>query len=153
MTYSGYDPFFYLRKVSLCVKFYIYLQITVFSQELLQQLSAVFRGRKKSHNGWIEPSLNKIYYFLTHKYSNIVPLNKSALNKPKYWNSDKSFYWKYVSIFRMHKMELGKRHQIKQNTQNIIINPVSIYLLKVNNRNTWTRCEIRSLAPFWCLYC
>ena len=42
-------------------------------------------------------------------------------------------------------------------------NPAGIYLLKVNNRNTRTRCEIcskltiktpeRRLASFWCLYC
>ena len=42
-------------------------------------------------------------------------------------------------------------------------NPAGIYLLKVNNRNTGTRCEIcskltiktpeRRLASFWCLYC
>ena len=41
--------------------------------------------------------------------------------------------------------------------------PAGIYLLKVNNRNTRTRCEIcskltiktpeRRLASFWCLYC
>ena len=41
--------------------------------------------------------------------------------------------------------------------------PAGIYLLKVNNRNTRTRCEIcskltiktpeRPLASFWCLYC
>ena len=39
------------------------------------------------------------------------------------------------------------------------IHPVGIYLLKVNNRNTKTRCEICSkltikpMAWFWCLYC
>ena len=41
--------------------------------------------------------------------------------------------------------------------------PAGIYLLKVNNRNTRTSCEIcskltiktpeRCLASFWCLYC
>ena len=41
--------------------------------------------------------------------------------------------------------------------------PAGIYLLKVNNRNTRTKCEIcskltiktpeRRLASFWCLYC
>ena len=42
-------------------------------------------------------------------------------------------------------------------------NPVGIYMFKVNDRNTRTRCEIRSKltiktpeqhqASFWCLYC
>ena len=32
-------------------------------------------------------------------------------------------------------------------------NPGGIYFLKVNNRNTRTRCEICSMASFWCLYC
>ena len=39
-------------------------------------------------------------------------------------------------------------------------NPAGIYLLKVNNRNTRTRCEICSKLTiktpersFWCLYC
>ena len=43
-------------------------------------------------------------------------------------------------------------------------NPLDIYLLKVNNRNTKARCEIcskltiktpecTSLPSFWCLYC
>ena len=50
-----------------------------------------------------------------------------------------------------------------QSTKYFIINPAGIYLLKVNNRNTRTRCEIcskltiktpeRRLASFWCLYC
>ena len=40
-----------------------------------------------------------------------------------------------------------------------ICHPVGIYLLKINNRNTRTRCEICSkltitpLVSFWCLYC
>ena len=40
------------------------------------------------------------------------------------------------------------------------LNPAGIYLLKVNNRNTRTRCEICSKLTiktpersFWCLYC
>ena len=47
--------------------------------------------------------------------------------------------------------------------QNTTYIPAGIYLLKVNNRNTRTRCEIcskltiktpeRRLASFWCLYC
>ena len=43
--------------------------------------------------------------------------------------------------------------------QNLIalFNPASVYLLKVNNRNTRTRCEICSkltiMTLFWCLHC
>ena len=49
------------------------------------------------------------------------------------------------------------------NNNDINRTPAGIYLLKVNNRNTRTRCEIcskltiktpeRRLASFWCLYC
>ena len=35
----------------------------------------------------------------------------------------------------------------------VINNPVSIYLLKVNNRNTRARCEICSKLTIKCLYC
>ena len=58
---------------------------------------------------------------------------------------------------------LGKRrffHVLAFSTKS---NPTGIYLLKVNNRNTRTKCETcskltiktpeRSLASFWCLYC
>ena len=51
----------------------------------------------------------------------------------------------------------------KQWKGDFLVNPAGIYLLKVNNRNTRTRCEIcskliiktpeRRLASFWCLYC
>ena len=45
------------------------------------------------------------------------------------------------------------------NFNNFLPAPAGIYLLKVNNRNTRTRCEICSMltltpmASFWCLYC
>ena len=31
--------------------------------------------------------------------------------------------------------------------------PAGIYMLKVNNRDTRTRCEMCSMALFWFLYC
>ena len=52
---------------------------------------------------------------------------------------------------------------VNEINQNLGYRPAGIYLLKVNNRNTRTRCEIcskltiktpeRRLASFWCLYC
>ena len=47
---------------------------------------------------------------------------------------------------------VGDSDSTPQNKSKII--PAGIYLLKVNNRNTRTRCERHQtpLASFWCLY-
>ena len=58
---------------------------------------------------------------------------------------------------------MTNKNSKKDVESNEILNPVGIYLLKVNNRNTRTRCEICSKltikipeqrqASFWYLYC
>ena len=56
--------------------------------------------------------------------------------------SQKSDFWN----FQIHILA-----KLKKNTDF----PAGIYLLKVNNRNTRTRCEIclkLTMASFWCLY-
>ena len=61
-------------------------------------------------------------------------LNLSAIFKPKeeFFFFEKNMYW--ISS----KAQVGKLDQQWQ------MSPAGIYLLKINNRNTRTRCEIRS---------
>ena len=47
-----------------------------------------------------------------------------------------------VARFRKYKLSIWKRlSNLKDSDETIIVNSADIYLLKVNNRNTRTRCE------------
>ena len=50
-----------------------------------------------------------------------------------------------VARFRKYKLSIWKKlRNLKDSDETIIVNSANIYLLKVNNRNTRTRCEICS---------
>ena len=111
-----------------------------------------------------------VIYFTTNTSNHSVPLHISRhyLNWCSFWALSKR--WAFCFKSKLSELIICSllQHVLLRNTfashsqtQNSSI-PVGIHLLKVNNRNTKTRCEIcskltiktpeRRQASFWCLY-
>ena len=102
------------------------------------------------HNGKTIDDEKQVAETLNHAYINIV--EHTTGNKPTSVLHDTNIEHSLAIDLIINKYET-----------HLSIIPAGIYLLKVNNRNTRTRCEIcskltiktpeRRLASFWCLYC
>ena len=97
-------------------------------------------------------------------------LRKTTVMKPLFWKSWKLLVWTRINkifitcatpwILKKFSEQLLRKHLQETRQQ---LHPSRIYQLKVNNRNTRTRCEMcsklttktpqRRKASFWCLYC